>query len=455
MSKYTILNPYDNSFIGEFDYCDKKIIESNLKTLFTARTMTKNIPAFKKAQILEKLSQLVEKNKVEIATLITKEVGKPIKESLAEVTRAASVALCASHESRRIEGEILDCDAYSDMQGKQCHVTWAPLGVILAITPFNFPFNLAMHKIAPAFAAGNTIFFKPGPQNYLSSKLLVELCYQAGMPQESLILSCPEIADMEDIIKDKRISCVNFTGGLLAAKIIARHAGFKKMIMELGGNDPLIVMDDADLDLAVTTAIAQRFGTAGQKCNACKKLFIHKKVYDAFKELLISKTKELAIGDPSKESTDLGPLINTKAADEVESRIQSALKAGAKLIYGNERDGNILAPTILENVRSDMELVAEETFGPVIPLFKFSAIDEVIDEVNRSPYSLQSGVMTNNLNIIKKLQNALEVGSINVNAGPGFRADHMPFGGVKESGIGKEGLRYAIREMSYQKNLIF
>lgn len=452
---YLIKNPYDQSEIGSFKYCSKETIESNLNILFDGKETIKNIPSFKKAQILEKLSVLVEEHKHEIARLISMEVGKPIKESLGEVTRAISVALCASHEARRIEGEILDCDAYSDMDGKKCHVMWAPLGTVLAITPFNFPFNLAMHKIAPAFAAGNTIFFKPGPQNYLSSKLLVDLCYQAGMPKDTIILSCPVIQDMEAIIKDRRINCVNFTGGLVAANIIAKHAGFKKIIMELGGNDPLILMPDGDIENAADTAIAQRFGTAGQRCNACKRVYVHEDVYEEFKAVLLSKTINIKIGNPLLEDTGIGPVINEKAADEIKYRIDNALKEGAKLIHGNIREKNVIHPTILEDVKDDMELVAEETFGPVIPLFKFSEINDVIKRVNASPYALQSGVFTNNLDVIKKLHRNLEVGSVNVNAGPGFRADHMPFGGVKESGIGREGLRYAIREMSYQKNLIY
>lgn len=455
MSEFIISNPFDNSVLGKFDYSSEEQIKSDLDMLFNAKEKTRKIPAFKKAQILEKLSELVTNNIEKIAKLITQEVGKPIQESRVEAIRAASVALCASHEARRIEGEILNCDAYSDMQGKQCHVTWAPLGVVLAITPFNFPFNLAMHKLAPAFAAGNTIFFKPGPQNYLSSKLLVELCYEAGVPEESLVLNFPEIKHMGNIISDKRVNCINFTGGLLAAKNIAHHAGFKKMIMELGGNDPLIIMDDADIELSADIAINQRFGTAGQKCNASKKVFVHQKVYESFKKVLVEKTKKITIGNPMEESIKLGPLINTKAADEVEYRIKDAISKGAQVIIGAERENNIISPTILENITMDMDIVREETFGPVIPLFKFYDLESVIKDVNDSPYSLQSGVMTNNLEVIKKLQDKLEVGSVNVNAGPGFRADHMPFGGVKESGIGKEGLRYAIREMSYQKSLIF
>ncbi len=451
---YKIENPYDQSYVGEFQFSSKESIEMTMDTLARGKETINKIKSYQRAEILEKLSYLVKENIEEISKLITLEVGKPYEESIGETTRSISVALCASHEARRIEGEILDCDAYSDMAGKKCHVMWAPLGTVLAITPFNFPFNLAMHKIAPAFAAGNTIFFKPGPQNYLTGKYLVDLCYQAGIPKDCLVLSMPEIKDMSDIIKDKRINCINFTGGLVAANAIAKDAGFKKLIFELGGNDPLILMEDGDIEAAADTAIAQRFGTAGQRCNAAKRLFIHENIYDKFKKILIDKTSAIKVGDPAVEGVKLGPVINSFAADTIESRINSAISDGAILLTGNKREGNIIYPTILENLADEMELVKEETFGPVIPLFKFSEIDEVISHVNASAYALQAGVFTNNLKIISLLHSRLEVGSVNVNAGPGFRADHMPFGGVKESGIGREGLRYAIREMSFQKNLI-
>jgi acyl-CoA reductase-like NAD-dependent aldehyde dehydrogenase len=451
---YNIENPFDSSYLGSFSFSTSQEVEETLSTLKQGRETMSQIASYKRAEILEKLSELVASNMQEIARLVSLEVGKPITESLGEIKRSVSVALCASHEARRIEGEILDCDAYSDMQGKKCHVMWKPLGTILAITPFNFPFNLAMHKIAPAFAAGNTIFFKPGPQNYLSAKLLVDLCYEAGIPKNCLILSMPQIMDMKSIIEDPRVSCINFTGGLVAAKAIASQAGFKKLLFELGGNDPLILMPDGNLEAAVSTTIAQRFGTAGQRCNACKRLYIHEDRYEEFKQLLIKETLKIKIGNPIESDTDLGPLINSVAADLVKSRIDDAISGGATLLAGNIRDGNIIYPTILENVSEEMEVVREETFGPVVPLFKFSNIDDVIKKINDSPYALQSGIFTNDLSVIKKLHDKLEVGSVNVNAGPGFRADHMPFGGVKDSGIGREGLRYAIREMSYQKNLI-
>lgn len=451
---YTIQNPFNKETLGSFAYATQDEINKTLNTLNEAKRKTRKIPAFEKAMVLEKLSSLISKNQKEIAILITREVGKPITESMGEVNRASFVAKCAAEEARRLEGEILNCDAYSDMQGKKCHVNYFPLGMILAITPFNFPFNLAVHKIAPAFAAGNTVFFKPGPQNYLSGKYLVDLCYEAGIPRESLKLCMPDIKDMKGIIQDSRVNCINFTGGLIAANIISEQAGFKKLIMELGGNDPLIVLPDGNIDEAVDVAIDQRFGTAGQRCNACKRLYIHKDIYEEFKEKLLTKTKAINIGNPLEESTGLGPLINSKAADDVKARIEGAINAGATLLYGNKREDDILWPTILEDVTDEMELVAEETFGPVIPLFKFKDIEEIIPRINASRFALQAGVFTNNLSIIQTLYEELETGSLNVNAGPGFRADHMPFGGIKETGIGREGVRYAMLEMSSIKNLV-
>ncbi|MCB9091492.1 MAG: aldehyde dehydrogenase family protein [Halobacteriovoraceae bacterium] len=456
MSKlYEIINPYDQSVVGCYEFASEETIERKLNLLSQSRKQVASIAAYNKAKVLQNLSLLVQENKEEIAQIISKEMGKPIRESRVEVERSVTVALCSSHESRRIEGEILDCDAYSDNKGRKCHVHIKPIGTVLAITPFNFPFNLAMHKIAPAFAAGCNVLFKPGPQNYLSGKYLVDLCYQAGMPEEALQLCMIDIPQMQKVIEDSRIHCINFTGGVKAAQIIGSQAGYKKLIMELGGNDPLIVCPDANIEKAVETAIAQRFGTAGQRCNACKRVYVHEAIYKNFKSLLIEKSKILVIGNPLDEATQIGPVINSASAILIDERIQQAVSGGAKVLAGNKRVNNIIYPCILENLSEELPLVADETFGPVIPLFKYTDLDEVIEKINKSSLALQAGVFTNDLEVIKKLFDGLETGTLNVNDGPGFRVDHMPFGGVKSTGIGREGIRYAIREMSVLKNLVF
>jgi acyl-CoA reductase-like NAD-dependent aldehyde dehydrogenase len=455
MSTYNVTNPFTNQTVATISWTTRDEAFKALELLSIGKRKIAKLTPHERSTILYQLAELMKKNQKKIATQITLEMGKTIGDSLVEMERATNTVFCAAEETRRIHGEVLNSDAYLPKRNKRGMTEHFPLGIIFAITPFNFPINLSVHKIAPAFAAGNAILFKPGPQNILSAKMLVELCYEAGMTQEMIQLINPEIPTMSELIKHPEIQCINFTGGIVAAKAIAANAGYKKLLFELGGNDPLIVMPDADISLAVKTAINQRFGTAGQRCTACKKLFIHESVYEQFKNLLISESQKLTMGDPMDPSVFIGPVVNEKAALEIEKRIQEAIKMGAKLLLGGKREGAIIHPTILENVSETCELVADETFGPVMPLKTFKHIDEVIQTINQSRFGLQSGVFTNDLSIVKKLFDELEVGALAVNDGPGFRAEHFPFGGVKESGIGREGVRYAIEEMSYIKTLIF
>lgn len=455
MSKYQVINPFNQKMIGEYEWTSKEQAFNSLNKVIKGKHATRKLTPHERSTILAKLAELMKQNQKEVATQITLEMGKTIGDSLVEMERATNTVICAAEEARRINGEVLNSDSYLPKRNKRGMTEHFPLGVILCITPFNFPINLSVHKIAPAFAAGNTILFKPGPQNIKSASMLVDLCYQAGMTEEMIQLINPEIPVMSELIKHPEVQCINFTGGIVAAKAIASQAGYKKLLFELGGNDPLIVMPDADVLLAVKTAINQRFGTAGQRCTACKKLFIQEKVYDQFKTLLVEETSKLKIGDPLDPNIFIGPVVNEKAAVDIEKRIQEAINLGANLLAGGKREGCIIYPTILENVSESCELIQDETFGPVMPLKKFGHIDEVIKLINGSRFGLQSGVFTNDLSVVKKLFDELEVGALAVNDGPGFRAEHFPFGGVKESGIGREGVRYAIMEMSYIKTLIF
>lgn len=455
MSTFKIYNPFDDSLIGEFSFNTKKEIHEVLDRLEEGKKTQKKLTADRRSQILRNLASLLEENAEDLAKLITLETGKTIQDSRVEMQRSQNTANCSADAARNISGEVLDSDAYPPHRGRIGIVRRKPIGVVLCITPFNFPINLAIHKIGPAFAAGNTIFFKPGPQNYQSGRKLVELCHKAGMPAETIQFCFPDIADLTEVIKGNRIQCISFTGGTATADAIAQNAGRKKLLLELGGNDPLIVMSDADIDLATSTAINQRFSTAGQRCTASKRIFVHHDIYQRFKFMLVEKTRKLKVGDPMQEDTFCGPLISKAAADKVEGRIKAAIEVGgAKCLLGGQREGNIIYPTILENVSLDSELICDETFGPVIPLISFHTLEEIIPIINSSDLGLQSGVFTNDIRVIEKLYEELEVGALVVNDGPGFRAEHFPFGGVKNSGLGREGIKYAIDEMSVLKTLI-
>jgi acyl-CoA reductase-like NAD-dependent aldehyde dehydrogenase len=453
-SKFSVFNPYDNSLIGEFSHNTSAEIDQILAKLTKGKEIQKKMSAHERAGILVKLSVLLKEHQEELAQLITTEIGKTINDSRVEIARAINTAYASSVEARCITGETIDGAAYPPVKGRLGIVLKKPLGIVVAITPFNFPINLALHKIGPAFAAGNCIFFKPGPQNYLSGKRLAELCHQAGMPEEVIQFAFPELPDLERVIAGNQVDCISFTGGTKTADAIAKNAGRKKLLFELGGNDPLILMPDGNVELAAQTAINQRFATAGQRCTASKRLFIHENVYDQFKAILIEKTKALIVGDPKAEDTFVGPVVSKQAADQVEFRINQAIKEGATCLIGNKRDGNIIYPTILENLNLASEIICDETFGPVIPLIKFTDLEEVIKIINSSNFGLQSGVFTNNIQVVEKLFEALEVGALILNDGPGFRAEHIPFGGVKDSGSGREGIKYAINEMSYLKTLV-
>jgi acyl-CoA reductase-like NAD-dependent aldehyde dehydrogenase len=454
MSHYTVLNPWNNELLGEYSYADAAEIAKALATLRRGEAVQRRLPAHARADILRRLAELMREEQEELASLVTAEIGKTISDARVEIERAINTTIASAEEARQISGEALDSDAYPPTRGRIGVVVWRPLGTVLCITPFNFPLNIALHKLGPAFAAGNAILFKPGPQNTGSARRLVELCYAAGMPEETLQLCIPDVPDMAALIAHPQIQAINFTGGTAAARAIARAAGFKKLLLELGGNDPLIIMPDADIDKAVAAAINQRFATAGQRCTAAKRLFVHREVYPRFRDALVARTAQLAVGDPALEATFVGPVINARAADEISERIDDALTRGAVLAFGHQREGNLLSPTILEQVPDDADLVTEETFGPVIPLRSFDSLEEVIELVNASPYGLQAGVFTQNLDTIRHLFEELEVGLLASNDGPGFRAEHFPFGGVKDSGVGREGVKYAIREMSYQKTLV-
>ena len=455
MNTFQIFNPFDDSLIGEFPFHNRDEVQQVLKTLERGKKVQHSLSADKRSQILKNLAQLLEENAEEFSKLITLETGKTIQDSRVEMQRSQNTANCSADAARNITGEVLDSDAYPPSRGRMGIVRRKPIGTVLCITPFNFPINLAIHKIGPAFAAGNTIFFKPGPQNFQSGKKLVELCHKAGMPNETIQFCFPDIPELTEVIKGDQIQCISFTGGTATADAIAKNAGRKKLLLELGGNDPLIVMSDADIDQATTVAINQRFATAGQRCTASKRVFVHIDIYQRFKFMLVEKSRKLKVGDPMQEDTFCGPLASRSAADIVEKRIKTAIEVeGANCLLGGNRQGNIIYPTILENVSLKSELICDETFGPVIPLMPFDNIDEIIPIINSTGFGLQSGVFTNDIRVIEKLYDELEVGALAVNDGPGFRAEHFPFGGVKNSGLGREGVKYAIEEMSILKTLI-
>lgn len=454
MSSYKIINPYDHKVLAELEYTTHAQCMAALETLEKGKKTQKNLAPYERGDILDRVAKILMRDREKIAMQITLEMGKTITDSLLEVDRAVMTFTLSGREATRITGEVLHSDSFAPKRNRRGIVEHFPMGMVLAITPFNFPLNLSAHKIGPAYAAGNTVLFKPNPQNYLSAKMLTEACWEAGMPKDTFQLINPDIPEMTEITKHSYVNCISFTGGVVAAKAIAKNAGIKKLLFELGGNDPLIVMPDGDVTAAAKSAIAQRFGLAGQRCTAPKKLFIHEKVYEEFKAVLLKESKGLKVGDPALKDTFIGPVVHEAAAVQIKKRIDDAVAKGANLLLGGEREKNIIYPTIIENVDESCDLVKDETFGPVLPLRKFKEVDEVIEILKTSSFGLQAGLFCNHLPTIRKFFEELEVGALVVNDGPGFRVENFPFGGMKESGTGREGVAYAIREMSVLKTLI-
>ena len=449
-----VKNPYTNEILYHYNYCEWRKINQQLDILQKGTNQQAQLCAFERANILNKLADILRAKKEDFAQLMMQETGKTISETRSEMDRAVNAAIACGVEARKISGEVLNADAYANLGGRMGVVCHKPIGTVLCITPFNFPINIAVHKIGPAFAAGNTIYFKPSEQNFHLGQMFVDACYQAGISKEILQWGVMDVPVIEKMIKDHRIDCVNFTGGTKAADAIAKVSGYKKLLLELGGNDPLIVFPDGDIDKAVHETIMQRITTAGQRCIAPKRIFLHSDIFQTFKVKLVEEIKNLPIGDPSIETTFMGPVINDVAAGHIMGAIEQAKNEGANIVYGGTRTGNVIAPTILDNIDHHSFLMTEEVFGPIMPLIKFDDTQQLISLVNHSPYGLQSGVFTNDINIAKKLFNTLSTGTLIVNGGPSFRAEHFPFGGVKQSGVGREGIAYAIREMSILKTLV-
>lgn len=458
MLSFNIINPADGNTVGVYPHTTLDDSLNALEKLNTEGLVFQNkLTSFERSQILLNLSDLLKSNKEKLAIKITEETGKVICESRAEVERAILTSRIASEEAKRIVGESRLTNSFNLGEQKISITQRRPYGVVMCITPFNFPLNLALHKIAPAFASGNTILFKPSDHAFGVAKKLVELCYDAGISESALQLICPDIESLNSIVRDDRIKVISFTGGTKTANKIASLAGRKKLLLELGGNDAMAIFPNTDLNKAAREAVNGRFGTCGQKCIANKRVFIHEDCYDEFKAYLLEYASDFNYNfpdNPLSESAKLGPLITEEMAKKVEFLVERAKSNGANILLGGKRHNAFFEATILENVLDSEEILREETFGPVLGLSKFSQEEELIQRINQSPYGLQAGVYTNNIEQAKRLFDKVEVGTLYINNGPANRDEFLPFGGVKDSGFGREGVKYAMEEMSFIKQLI-
>ena len=453
---YDVTNPYDGELIDTIPIADKGDVNNAIDA---ARKAQKSLNSLSSKQVSENLFSACEELSScadEIARLIVLEAGKPYKAAVAEVNRSIETLRFTSEEAKRIYGESIPLDATGSADERFMAFTQKiPLGVVAAITPFNFPVNLALHKIAPAIAAKNAVVMKPSKEAPLAALRLAEIInnhFDDGVIN-AVTGYGSEIGDA--LIYSPDIAKISFTGSVATGMYIASHAASKKLTLELGGNDPLIVLEDANIEKAVDEAVTGAFTFSGQICCGVKRIILDNKVVDEFIELFIEKTSALKIGNPMDESTDIGPVINKEAALNIEEVVNNSIRDGAELLLGGGRTDCIIEPTILDNVDMSMEVVAYETFGPVAPILRVDGLDEAIGVANNTQYGLQAGVFTENVHSALRCANEIEAGTVYVNKAPNYRVDSMPFGGFKSSGVGKEGIKYAIEDMCRTKLIAF
>ncbi|MCX7793668.1 MAG: aldehyde dehydrogenase family protein [Thermodesulfovibrionales bacterium] len=443
-----IKNPFSGDVIARVSKINRELFERALDEAFRSERIMAELPSYKKAEILEKVSDMLLKNKDELSKLITLENGKPISESRIEVERAALTFKIASEEASRLNGEFLRLDRNPLSEKRWGIVRRFPSGTVLGITPFNFPLNLVAHKIAPAIASGNPVIIKPSSKTPLTAIRLGELLIEAGIPEGCLsILPCSSEI-VEEFIFDSRIKVLSFTGSASAGWRLKKIAFNKKVLLELGGNAGVMIDRDCNLEFAIRRCVKGAFSYSGQICISVQRIYIHEDIYDDFVKGFVEAVSFLKIGDPLDETIHIGPLIDEENAIRIENWVNEALRNGAKLLTGGRRKGNFYEPTVITDVSSDMKIVCEEVFGPVVTLTRVKSFEEGIRAINDSAYGLQAGVFTEDIQKAFFAFEHLEVGGVIINDVPLYRVDHMPYGGVKMSGFGREGVRYAIEEMT-------
>lgn len=451
-NKLAVKNPYTHEILRE---CHEPSAEQISKAIASAKEGArgaKNLTAAERYEILAKTSQILHAHKEDIAKLIAAETGKPVASARLEVGRSVETFQFAAEEAKRISGETVPMDASAFGKGRFGYYLRVPLGVIGAITPFNFPLNLVAHKAAPAIAAGNACILKPAEVSPLTSVRLVEIILEAGLPPNVMQLLLGYGHTVGDaLVTSDDIAMLTFTGSARVGMEIKKKAGMKRVLLELGSNSATIIDESANVDEAVSRCVTGSFGNAGQVCISVQRIYTHKKIHDAFMKKFLDAAKKLNVGDPMSEKTDVGPMINEAQAHRAESWLKEAADDGANILCGGKRDGNFMTPAILTNVKEDMKVMCEEVFAPVVSVVPFETFDDAVRMANNSKYGLQAGVYTQNLKNANYAIAELEVGGIIINDVPNFRVDHMPYGGMKLSGTGREGLKFSIQEMTELK----
>jgi acyl-CoA reductase-like NAD-dependent aldehyde dehydrogenase len=450
----SILDPYSGNLLAQVCQAEAHHIQEAIESVQRVAPQLAATPTHVRATALTRIAQGIQDRREEFARILSQEAGKPITDARREIDRGIQTFHIAAEETKRIPGEVLTMDLLPGNEPYTGIVKRFPLGPVLGITPFNFPLNLVAHKVAPCLAAGNPIVLKPAPQTPLTALLLGEVFLTTDLPAEALtILPCSN-ALAEQLVEHDAFQALSFTGSVSVGWMLKAKARRKRVLLELGGNAGVIVEPDANLEMAATRCVAGGFGYAGQTCISVQRIFVHESRYESFLTDFVKKVQALVSGDPSQERTVVGPLINDQAANRVEAWIQEALSHGAILHTGGTRQGRLVAPTVLSNVSPTMKVCCEEIFGPVVTVTPYQNFDTALALLNQSDFGLQAGIFTRNIDLIFQAYSKLEVGAVLANEIPTFRADHMPYGGIKQSGLGREGVKYMIQELTEPKMLI-
>jgi len=450
----TLRSPYDGEVIAEVHQAGPKEIENALSSAENAFHQIKKWPAHKVSEVLQKIKNAVSANLEDFAQALSREAGKPIRTARVEVQRALHTFELGAEECKRLYGEMIPLDQRAHGENRWGMVQRFPLGVITAITPFNFPLNLVAHKVSPGIASKNSVILRPASQTPLCALKLGQVALESGWPPGALnVVPCPSEI-VEPLITDTRVKMISFTGSPAVGWELKKKAFKKRVALELGGNAGVIVHDDANLPNAVEAIANAGFIYAGQSCISVQRVFVHEKIFDEFSGKIVQKTQAFVLGDPLDEKTDIGPMISEAEAKRAESWIREAAAAGAKLLCGGDRNGSLLQPAILTNTKPEMKVNCQEIFGPVITIEKYSDFNAAVQAVDDSVYGLQAGIFTKDIDRIRYAFENVEVGGLMVNEVPTWRIDHMPYGGVKESGNTREGVRYAIEEMTERRLLM-
>lgn len=449
-----VKSPFDGGIIGRVCQGRRQHAEMAIAAAVKAFGTTRRLPAFERQRVLRRVAEGIAQRKEEFARTLCQEAGKPIKAARTEVERSIFTFTVAAEESTRIYGEYLPLDWQEFTAGRWGIVKRFPLGPIAGITPFNFPLNLVAHKVAPAIAAGCPMVLKPAPQTPLSSLLMAEVVQQAGWPDGGLNVLPLSNEDAGLLVSDDRLKMISFTGSAAVGWQIKKNSGKKKVVLELGGNAGVIVHSDADLAYAAERCVAGGFGYAGQTCISVQRILVERSVYGKFTDLFLAGVKELKVGDPLDESTDVGPLIRESDAIRSADWVQEAVRGGARPLCGGNRKGSVFEPTVLTGTKPEMKVNCQEMFAPVVTVEPYADFDEALRQINNSAYGLQAGIFTRDAKLMFQAYEELEIGGLLAGDVPSFRIDNMPYGGLKDSGIGREGLRYAIEEMTEPKLLV-